>query len=94
MSTVEEMVCQELVERVTEYLDSGLDDVDRTRFDQHIADCPFCAEVLEQFRAVIQLTGHLRSDDVAAIDAAQRSELLRAFRTWYADRQGASGPGA
>lgn len=93
MSTVEEMVCQELVERVTEYLDAGLDEVDRTRFDLHLADCPFCAEVLEQFRAVIHVSGHLRTGDVAAIDEAHRSELLRAFRTWNAERLGRSGAG-
>ena len=78
------MVCQELVERVTEYFEAALPSTDRERFEAHIAECPFCEEILEQFRAVVALTGHLRVDDVAAVAPQHRAELLEAFRAWSA----------
>ena len=87
MTTVEEMACQELVERVTEYLDVALTEADRTRFERHVGECPGCEEVLHQFQAVVELTGHLEPADVAAIDATTRDALLDAFRTWHNDRR-------
>ena len=86
MTTVEEMACQELVERVTEYLDVALTEADRTRFERHVGECPGCEEVLRQFQAVVELTGHLEPADVAAIDATTRDTLLDAFRTWHNER--------
>ena len=85
MTTVEEMACQELVERVTEYLDVALTEADRTRFERHVDECPGCEEVLHQFQAVVELTGQLEPADVAAIDATTRDTLLDAFRSWYDD---------
>jgi hypothetical protein len=87
MTTVEEMACQELVERVTDYLDTALTGADRTRFEAHIDECRGCAEVLHQFQAVVELTGHLEPADVAAIDATTRDSLLDAFRTWHDERR-------
>ncbi len=87
MTTVEEMACQELVERVTDYLDAALTDADLTRFEEHVDECPGCEEVLHQFQAVVELTGHLEPADVAAIDATTRDTLLDAFRTWHNERQ-------
>ena len=78
------MVCQELVERVTEYFETAMPADDRIRFAAHIAECPFCEEILEQFRAVVALTGHLRVDDVEAVAPQHRAELLDAFRAWSA----------
>lgn len=82
MSTVETMACNELVERVTEYLDAALADTDRTRFEGHVAECPGCFEILEQFRAVITTTGRLRPEDVATVDPEIHDQLLEVFRAW------------
>ena len=87
MTTVEEMACQELVERVTDYLDAALTDADRSRFEAHVDECPGCEEVLQQFRAVVELTGHLEPANVAAIDATTRNTLLDAFRAWHNERR-------
>jgi anti-sigma factor RsiW len=86
VSTVEEMDCEELVERVTEYLDANLDPGDRARFETHVAECPGCYEILEQFRAVIAATGALRVEDAKEIDAARRDHLLSLFRAWRSER--------
>lgn len=55
----EPLVCQEVVEMVTAYLEGALPRRDRRRFEAHLADCPHCAEYLAQMRATIRLTGRL-----------------------------------
>ena len=87
MSVLEEMPCQELVERVTEYLDASLEPNDRTRFESHLAECPGCEEILDQFRAVIDVTGRLQVEDVATVDPAAREQLLTVFRSWRDERR-------
>jgi hypothetical protein len=82
VSVLEEMPCQELVERVTEYLDASLLPDDRTRFESHLAECSGCEEILDQFRAAIDLTGRLRVKDVVTVDPGTREQLLTVFRSW------------
>jgi anti-sigma factor RsiW len=72
-----EMVCQELVELVTEYLDGSLPADQRIRFEEHIACCSPCVRYLEQMRQTIVLTGALREND---IDAEARETMLHIFR--------------
>jgi hypothetical protein len=76
------MDCDELVELVTEYLEASLDASSHARFEGHLAECPGCEEILEQFRATVALTGALRPDDTAAIDPGRRDALLHLFREW------------
>lgn len=73
------MACQELVEAITAYLDGSLPDADRRRFDAHLAQCPYCAEYLEQMRATIARLGTV---DEAALSDETRERLLAAFRDW------------
>ena len=77
--TRREMACQELVEVITEYLEGTLPEVDRARFDAHLASCSACQEYLEQMRALVRLTGKLspKSLEPATVDS-----LLGAFRRW------------
>ena len=82
---VEEMVCIELVELVTAYLEDRLPPLDRQRFDEHLAACAPCRNYVEQFRETIALTGRLAVDDVAAKD---RAAFVRMFEDWRA-----AGPG-
>jgi anti-sigma factor RsiW len=41
---VNEIDCKELVETITAYLDGTLPDSDRRRFDNHLVNCPYCAD--------------------------------------------------
>ena len=77
------LVCRELVELVTDYLEGTLSRRDRARFDGHIAACPHCTEYLAQFRETLRLTGTLRESDVSP-EAAQA--LLEEFRNWKDER--------
>jgi anti-sigma factor RsiW len=79
--TTDELGCQEFVELVTDYLEGGLAEPDRRRFEEHLAVCPGCTAYLEQMRETIRLTGTLREADVAPEALAA---LLGAFRDWKA----------
>ena len=79
MTESDDMACVELVEVVTEYLEGTLPEPDRARFEAHLAECPYCADYVEQFRQTIEATGELTPDSIAP---ERREDLLEAFRGW------------
>ncbi len=83
--TRREMACQELVEVITGYMEGTLPELDRARFEAHLASCASCQEYLEQMQALIRLTGKLttRSLEPATVDS-----LLSAFRRWRNSQTG------
>ncbi len=83
--TRREMACQELVEVITDFLEGTLPEVDRTRFEAHLASCPSCQEYVEQMRALVRLSGKVstRSLEPATVDS-----LLSAFRRWRDSQTG------
>lgn len=74
-----ELTCKELVELVTDYLENALSESDRTRFDAHLSDCPFCHIYLDQMRQTIRAAGQLHEE---AIPPEALSDLLARFRDW------------
>ena len=74
------VVCKGFVEQVTDYLDGGVDPEERERIDRHLARCPDCTRVLEQWRVTIELVGHLADPDIEVLAPATRARLLTAFR--------------
>jgi anti-sigma factor RsiW len=78
------LVCRELVELVTDYLEGSLSRRDRARFEAHLADCPHCTEYLAQFRETLRLTGTLRESDISP-EAEQA--LLEQFTNWKNERE-------
>ena len=85
MAAYPEMPCQELVELITEYMEGTLSEVDRLRFDQHLAECRHCRNYLWQMRRTIRALGALPEE---TIPENVKSELLRAFRDWKARGRG------
>ena len=79
MSANEELTCRELVEVITEYLEETLPEIDRSRFEAHLAECPGCTIYLEQMRTTIRLSGRLTED---SLGSRARTELLETFRSW------------
>jgi anti-sigma factor RsiW len=77
--TVMEISCQELVELVTDYLESALSAEDRERFDAHIAACDGCRAYLEQISVTVALAGRLTPEQ---LDPEAETALLEAFRDW------------
>jgi anti-sigma factor RsiW len=79
LNPADEMACRELVEVVTDYLDGTLPDEDRRRLEEHLAECPYCLNYIEQMRATIEALGTVSGE---SISAETRHELLEAFRGW------------
>jgi anti-sigma factor RsiW len=77
-----ELVCQEMVELVTDYLEGALSRSQRRRFDAHLAKCEHCTEYLEQMRATIRLTGRLEVEDLTP---HMREEFTELYRRWRAE---------
>jgi anti-sigma factor RsiW len=73
------LVCREIVELVTDYLEGALSRRDRARFEAHIAGCEHCTRYLEQMRRTLGLLGELPAESLS--DDA-REDLLVAFRSW------------
>jgi anti-sigma factor RsiW len=73
------MICRELVELVTDYLEGALPEEERVRFEEHLSACDGCTAYLEQMRQTIRLTGMLSEEDVPP---EARERLLEAFRGW------------
>jgi len=80
-----EIVCQQAVELVTDYLDGALSRADRRRFEAHLAGCPNCTEYLAQMRATIELTGGITADDLTQ---HMQDEFIELYRQWRADPDG------
>ena len=73
------MICRDVVELMTDYLEGALSPADVARFDEHIAGCDGCRAYLEQMRATRRLTSRLADEPMPD---ALRDELVAAFRTW------------
>ncbi len=77
-----DVVCQQAVELVTDYLEGALSRGDRRRFEAHLAGCPHCTEYLAQMRATISLTGSVTPEDLTP---RMRSEFIDLYRNFRAD---------
>lgn len=82
-----ELVCREIVELVTEYLGGTLSAPDRTRFDEHLANCPPCTAYLAQVRTTLDLAAEAGAAD-AAPDAEVARRLDQVFRDWHGRKKG------
>ncbi len=77
-----ELVCQQMVELVTDYLEGALSRSQRRRFEAHLAGCEHCTEYLEQIRATIRVTGRLREEDLTP---QMREEFTAIYRRWRSE---------
>jgi anti-sigma factor RsiW len=75
----DEIVCRELVELVTPYLEGALPPDEQALVDQHLARCDGCEAYVQQMRLTIRAVGHV-SDE--AITSRTRQEVLAIFRAW------------
>jgi anti-sigma factor RsiW len=78
-----DLVCEQAVELVTDYLDGALSRRQRRRFEAHIRACPNCSAYLEQIRAVIATSGWITPDDLTP---QARDDLTALFRRWHGEK--------
>ena len=79
-----DLVCQQAVELVTDYLEGTLSLPARRRFEAHLSGCPHCTEYLAQMRETISLTGRLAPEDLTP---QMREEFVDLFRRWQSEQQ-------
>jgi anti-sigma factor RsiW len=79
-----DLVCQQAVELVSEYLEGTLSRSARRRFEAHLAGCPHCTEYLAQIRETISLTGRLALEDLTP---RMQDEFVDLYRRWRSERQ-------
>jgi predicted anti-sigma-YlaC factor YlaD len=72
-----EMACKELVEVVTDYLEDAIAPDERRRFEEHLRECPYCIEYLDQMRELAGGLGGLRDETIAP---ERRAAVVAAFR--------------
>jgi len=85
MLEVEEVVCRELVELVTDYLERALSPGRRALVEEHLLMCEPCRDYVEQMRRTARA---LRGIRIEELSADSRRELLDMFASWA---DGASG---
>ena len=74
-----DLVCQQAVELVTDYLEGRLSPRQRRRFEAHLAQCPHCSTYLEQIRTTIAAAGEVEPEQ---LDAETREGLLDLYRRY------------
>ena len=82
-SDLPEMVCRELVERVSDYFEGALSERDRVRLEAHLAECDDCSIYLEQLRETMRIAGRVEVD---RLRPEARDALTEAFDAWVASR--------
>jgi anti-sigma factor RsiW len=76
------LMCRDLVELVTDYLEGALGPAIHTRVDEHLRGCAGCTAYLTQIRATVAA---VRAAP-APLDPQFGARLTAAFRTWSAQR--------
>ena len=74
-----DLVCQQVVEMVTAYLEEALSRSERRRLEKHLSGCPLCTEYLAQMRETIRLAGRLTPEDLSP---EMRTDLTEVYRRW------------
>jgi anti-sigma factor RsiW len=77
-----DLVCQQAVELVTDYIEGSLSRRDRRRFEAHLASCANCAAYLDQIRMTIRLAGTIEPDE---LDPEARADLIDLYRRWRSE---------
>jgi anti-sigma factor RsiW len=79
MNPTHELICQEIVEVINDYLEDAMDAELRTSFEAHLDTCPHCMHYLEQMRAMIRVSGTIGA---GSLSPEFQAGLLAAFRNW------------
>jgi anti-sigma factor RsiW len=69
--------CQQLVELITDYLESALDPLERASFEAHLAFCTGCRNYLSQMQRTVDALEY-----APPLPPAERAALLDLFRAW------------
>ena len=79
MVRVEEMPCNELVERVTDYLEGALDVGTLRLLREHLTVCRSCEEYINEVRLAIRVMSSL---SVEPVPPPLEDNLVAIYREW------------
>jgi anti-sigma factor RsiW len=74
-----QLVCQQAVELMSDYLEGSLSRRDRRRLEKHLDGCDACTAYLEQMRATIAASGVPAPEDLAPEALETLTDLFRRF---------------
>jgi predicted MFS family arabinose efflux permease len=69
-----DLVCREVVDLLTDYLDDTLPAAWQEGIGQHLTDCDGCTRYGQQLRTVIEAVGRLTTDDLPPLPRAMKTE--------------------
>jgi anti-sigma factor RsiW len=75
-----DLVCQQAVELMSDYLDGALPRRKRRRLERHLAGCDACTGYLEQLRTTISVTGAAAPEDLDPEVLDGLTDLYRRYR--------------
>jgi anti-sigma factor RsiW len=70
------LTCHEVIDFLSDYLDSALAPQTASAFEEHLAICPDCVAYLENFRATLRAS---RAALIAQADAPIPEDLVQAI---------------
>jgi hypothetical protein len=79
MGGMDEMNCDELVERVTDYFEDALDSRDSVRLDEHLQVCIGCIAHVGEVKVTLQLLSSLSAE---RLSDELESDLAAFYRRW------------
>jgi predicted anti-sigma-YlaC factor YlaD len=75
-----DLVCQQAIELLTDYLENNLSRRQRRRLEGHLRACPNCSNYLEQIRITIRLTGAMEPEELTPDAVDDLTELYQRWR--------------
>ena len=78
-----DLVCQQAIELLTDYLENNLSRRQRRRLKGHLRACPNCSNYLEQIRITIRLTGAMEPEELTPDAVDDLTELYQRWRQEY-----------
>ena len=75
-----QLVCQEAIELMSDYLEGSLSRRDRRRLEKHLALCDACTAYLAQMRETIAASGAVLPEDLAPDVLETLTDLFHRFR--------------
>ena len=78
MAGSDEIVCVQVAELVTDYLDGALEPEGHSRLEQHLVICEGCEAYVDQMRRTLEALRGVAGD---RLPAGRRGALLEAFRS-------------
>jgi anti-sigma factor RsiW len=75
-----DIVCRDVVELITDYLEGALPVKQRVELEQHLVICRGCADHVGQVQATRHVLASLDAHDEVTPEARER--LLQTFREW------------